>query len=152
MQPRPAHGHAYVLAQGDHQPQVVLGEAHPARALDVEEADHLPLVKQGDADLRGDPLYRPEKLRVRGHVFEQNGLTGADRATRDAVGHGDAVENAVVPDLMLQHEFVAFQQVGAHLRVPVRLGDGLDHLPENVGQFHLLRQGRAHLVQEGELP
>ena len=152
MEPGAANGHPHVLGQGAHQPQVVLRELHPVRALHVERARDPPPFEKGDAHLGGYPPNGAQERGIRAHVLEEYGLAGARDAVHNPKGDGNAFYHPLVPYLVLEHQLPVLQQVGANLRVAVGSGDGLDDRAKDVGQAQLLSQDGAHPVQQGQLP
>src|SRR5918995_6679162 len=122
----PADGQVHMLGHGDHHPQVVLRQLHPVHALHEEEADSLALIEERDADLGGHILYEAQVVRVAAHVFHQQGPPGTYGSRADAFRQGNPPERLVVPGLVLEHQFPAFQQVGAKPSVAVGLGHGFN--------------------------
>jgi hypothetical protein len=58
----------------------------------------------------------------------------------------------VVPGTVLEHQFSAFEQVGAQPGVTVGLGHGLHRPGEYAGHLQLTRYRRANPVKEGQFP
>ena len=58
----------------------------------------------------------------------------------------------MIPGLVLEHQFPAFEQVGAQPGVVVGLGHGLHRPGEYAGHLQLMRYCRANPVEEGQFP
>ncbi len=102
-----------VLDEREHQPQIGLLQCHPVGALHVEHPDHPPLVAEGHADLRDDPLEGGQKIRIGAAVLDQGGLAGPGDAAHDPLGDREPIEDAVVANLVLQDEVEILHQVEA---------------------------------------
>src|SRR5215217_5568397 len=136
-----------MLAHGYHHPQIVPRQPRPARALHVEAADGLTLVEERDAYLGGHAPTGPDKVRVDAHVFHEHGLPGAHGAPAEALRQGNAFDRVVRPGLMLQHQFLALEQVGASPGIAIDLDCGLDRPAEDTGYIQLVRHGGGTLCR-----
>src|SRR5215203_328330 len=147
-----ANGQVHKLGHGDHHPQVVLRQLHPVHALQVEDSHSLALIEEWRADLGGHMLLGPKGVSVGAHVFHEQRPPGADGSRADAFRQGDLSERLVVPDLVLEHQFPAFEQVGAQPGVVVGLGYDLHRPGEYASHLQLTRYCRANPVEEGQFP
>jgi hypothetical protein len=148
----PANGQVHEFGHGNYHPQVVLRQLHPVHALQVEEAHSLALIEEWHADLGGHTLHGPQGVMVGARVFHEQGTPGADGSRADAFRQGDPPEHLMVPDLVLEHQFPAFEQVGSQPGVAVGLGYGFHCPGEYARHLQLTRYCRANPVEEGQFP
>jgi hypothetical protein len=79
-------------------------------------------------------------------------MSGADGTPEDTLRRGDPPVHLVMPDLVLEHQFLAFEQVDLQPGMVAGLGHGLHRPGEDTRHLQLVRHRGSNPVEEGQLP